>query len=346
MLDKMRNAIYELDEKELKSALFLFYCRVQAVEEGNGYSEQQFFSDIKKSYNDLLEYGKNKANDDQDAQYEATHIVFGYSPMGSLRAALKELELNQKEKIITFADLFSIGPTWQLHDVQGMDHRYEWLRTHINIDDEVLSNYQGNFERTILNIDQIPTHHPIIIWAGENAHEQTGLRYVLHLLKGKTNDIMIINTNEAYKNYFERPEIDFTPRSTGELSPEQLKQIYENEKNGNTLTQSERKTLEQQWEQLSEEKEVLRIWQDHKIMSVSETFYDEYIIQTVKKSHSKRKNNDFIKSARIIGEVIGHLDQYVGDQFIEYRVRRLIVDGIFDMEGVPKAMRYYSIKIR
>ena len=346
MLDEMRNMIYQLDEKELKSTLFLFYCRVQAVEEGNGYSEQQFFSDIKKSYNDLLESGKNNANDDRNAQYEATHIVFGYSPMGSLRWALKELELNQKEKIITFADLFSIGPTWQLHAAQGMDHRYEWLRTHINIDDEVLSNYQTNFERAILNIEQIPTHHPIIIWAGENAHEQTGLRYVLHLLKGKTNDIMIINTNEAYKNYFERPEIDFTPRSTGELSPEQLKQIYENEKNGNTLTQSERKTLEQQWEQLCEEKEVLRIWQDHKIISVSETFYDEYIIQTVKKSHSKRKNNDFIKSARIIGEVIGHLDQYVGDQFIEYRVRRLIVDGIFDMEGVPKSMSYYSIKIR
>ncbi|MEK4425258.1 DUF1835 domain-containing protein [Solibacillus sp. FSL K6-1523] len=346
MLDEMKNMINQLDEKELKSALFLFYCRAQAVEEGNGYSEQQFYLDINKSYNDLLEYGKNKARDDQDAQYEATHIVFGYSPMGSLRVALKELGLYQKEKIITFSDLFSIGPIWQLHNAQGMDYRYEWLRMHINIDEEVLSNYQDNFEQTILNIDQIPTHHPIIIWAGENSHEQTGLRFVLNLLKEKTNDIIIINVNEAYKAYFDRPEIDFTPRSTGEISHEQIKQIYEKEKNRNVLTQAERKTLEQQWKQLCEKKEVLRIWQDHKIMNVPETFYDEYIIQTVKKSHSERKNNDFIKSARIIGEVIGHLDQYVGDGFIEYRVRRLIVDGIFDMEGVPRAMRYYSIKMR
>ena len=43
---------------------------------------------------------------------------------------------------------------------------------------------------------------------------------------------------------------------------------------------------------------------------------------------------------------MGHLNQYIGDQFIEYRVIRLIVDGIFDMEGVTKAMRYYSIKIK
>ncbi len=225
-------------------------------------------------------------------------------------------------------------------------NRYEWLRTHINIDDEVLFNYEEYFKRTILDIEQIPSHHPIVIWAGENAHEQTGLRFVLYLLKEKTNDILIINTNEAYKTHFDRPEIDFTPRNMGELSSEQLKQIYENEKNDHALTQTERKTFEQQWEQLCKEKEVLRIWEGNKIVSVPETFYDEYIINTVKKLHQKKKHNDFIKSARVIGEVIGHLNQYVGDQFIEYRIIRLIMNGVLDMKGVPTAMRYYSIKLR
>lgn len=342
----MKNLINQLDEGELKYALFLLYCRAQAVEEDNGYSKDQFFLDIKNTYNNLLHYQRNQAGDEQNPQFDTTHIVFGDSPTGSLKIALKELGLNQKEKIITFSDLFSIGPIWQLHNAQGIDNRYEWLRTHINIDDEVLLDYQANFERAILNIEQIPTNHPIIIWAGENAHEQTGLRFVLRLLKEKTNNITIIHTNKAYKTHFDRPEIDFTPLNMGELSHEQLRKIYENGKNRNTLTQTERKTLERQWEQLCENKEVLRIWGNNEITSVPETYYDEYIIQTVKNSHNKRKNNDFIKSARIIGEVIGHLDQYVGDQFIEYRVRRLIVDGIFDMEGIPKAMRYYSIKIR
>jgi len=259
---------------------------------------------------------------------------------------LKELGLHEKEQIINFSDLFSIGPIWNLHDPQSITNRYEWLTTHINIDEEVLLNYEYHFKQTILNIEQIPSHHPIIIWAGENAHEQTGLRLVLYVLKEKTNDIFIINTNEAYKTHFAKPEIDFTPLRMGELSFKQLKQIYENEKNDHALTQTERKTFEQQWEQLCKEKEVLRIWENNKIMSVPENYYDEYIINTVKKFHQKKKHNDFIKSARIIGEVIGHLNQYVGDQFIEYRVRRLIVDGIFDMEGVPKAMRYYSIKLR
>ena len=345
LLDETKDMINHLDEEELKSLLLQFFIRMQTVEERKGYSEQQFFLDIKNTYNNLLEYKKNQANA-QHSQYDTTHIVFGDSPTGSLKLALKDLGLNQQERIINFSDLFSIGPIWNLHDLQGITNRNEWLSTHINIDDEVLFNYEYRFKQTILNIKQVPSHHPIIIWAGENAHEQTGLNFVLYLLKEKANDIFLININEAYKTHLARTDIDFTPRNMGELTTKQLKLIYENEKNGHTLTQMERKTFEQQWEQLCEEKEVLRIWENNKITSVPETFYDEYIINIVKKFHKNNNHNEFIKSARVIGEVIGHLNQYVGDQFIEYRVRRLIVDGIFDMEGVPKAMRYYSIKLR
>jgi len=53
-----------------------------------------------------------------------------------------------------------------------------------------------------------------------------------------------------------------------------------------------------------------------------------------------------MKSARLIGEVIGNVDQYIGDGFVEYRVRLLIMNGIFEIKGVPKAMRYYSVKLK
>ena len=346
LMNELKQTINHFTEEEAKSLLSLLFTRIQTFEEIERYTEKQFAIDMKKMYHDLLNFQKNKEIANKNKQYQATHIVFGGSPAGSLKMALQELELHEKEQIINFPDLFSIGPIWHLHDSQGFTNRYRWLITHINIDEEVLLNYEDYFKQAILNIEQIPSHHPIIIWAGENAHEQTALRLALYVLKERTNDILIINTNEAYKTHFDQPEIDFTPRCMGELSFKQLKQIYEHEKNGHALTQTERKPFEQQWAQLCEDKEVLRIWENNKIMSVPENYYDEYIIDTVKKSHKKKKNNDFIKSARIIGEVIGHLNQYVGDQFIEYRVRRLIVDGIFDMEGVPKAMRYYSIKLR
>ena len=115
----MKGTINDLEEKELKSLLFQFFLRMQLVEERKGYSEQQFFLDIKKTYHNLLEYKKNQASVEQQ-QFHTTHIVFGDSPTGSLKIALKELGLQQQEKIIPFSDLFSIGSIWNLHDAQGV----------------------------------------------------------------------------------------------------------------------------------------------------------------------------------------------------------------------------------
>lgn len=56
-------------------------------------------------------------------------------------------------------------------------------------------------------------------------------------------------------------------------------------------------------------------------------------------------NENYIKSARLIGEVTGHLNQYIGDQFIEYRLRNLIEQGIFEYEGSLAGMRYYNIRL-
>ncbi|WP_264740353.1 DUF3658 domain-containing protein [Cytobacillus firmus] len=67
-------------------------------------------------------------------------------------------------------------------------------------------------------------------------------------------------------------------------------------------------------------------------------------IELAKKLH--KSNKGFIKSARLIGEVIGHLDEPIGDGFAEYRVRSLIYNGVFAIKGIPKSMRYYSIKLK
>jgi hypothetical protein len=47
----------------------------------------------------------------------------------------------------------------------------------------------------------------------------------------------------------------------------------------------------------------------------------------------------------VIGEVLGHLDQYIGDAFLEYRIRKLIDAGVFELEGDLKARRFYSLRL-
>lgn len=53
-----------------------------------------------------------------------------------------------------------------------------------------------------------------------------------------------------------------------------------------------------------------------------------------------------MKSARLIGDLLGHLEHSEEDVFLEYRIRSLICKGVFEIKGTPKAMRYYSVKLR
>lgn len=340
MIDELKSIIKNSTEEEAKSILYFIFSQIKVAEQFERYSDNELIEDIKKIYSNFLKWKRDQAISHKNKPYNVAHIVFGDSTAGSLKIALQKLGLREEEKVITLSDKFSIGPTWQLHEQVGLNNRYEWLMKHINIDEEVLDSYQENFNKSILELKSIPNETSIIIWMGDNAHEQIGLRFVLYLLKEKTNEITVINTTASNTN----PNVEYL--HTGEISIDILNLIYEKNKEGIALTQSERKHFEQEWEQLASRQEVLRVWENESIQSVHESYFDPIIIKAAEELHKSKNSKEFIKSARLIGEVMGQLNQYIGDQFLEYRVIHLIVNGIFDMEGVPKAMRYYSVKLR
>ncbi|HWO97760.1 MAG TPA: DUF1835 domain-containing protein [Bacillus sp. (in: firmicutes)] len=273
------------------------------------------------------------------------HILFGASPAGSLKVVLKELGLDKKEKVISFWDTFSIGPINQLHEENGMKSRFEWMKNCISDEYDEFPDYKQRFEKTINQINSIPQGVHITIWTSDNAHEQTGSRFVVHLLKEKNIDITLINVTKAYEDFFEVKKVKYTPLHTGEIPPQKLQLIYE-QGVGKFFTDHDRENLEKEWLSLSDNQETLRIWRNGRIHSVPEDYYDEFIINRAKKLYSKQKTKDFMKSARLIGEVLGHLDQYIGDAFLEYRLKKLIEAEVFEWEGSLQAMRFYSVRLK
>lgn len=343
---ELKRILKDTPEDEVKSLLFQILLRINMFEETDQYTEGQFVADLKKTYNDFLNYKRNQTDFKNNINYKVVHILFGASASGSCKNALKEMGLQDEEKVISFSDLFSIGPVWQLHEKVGLNQRYEWIKNHLITDDDFLDEYLHNFNKTTTILQSIPKDTRVIIWVGENSYEQTALRYVLYLLKGKNYDIVLMDTTKQYKEYFDDPDTDCYPLYTGQIAPEKLRSIYEKGRKMTPVNQEQREKLEQEWQELSSSQEVLRVWENNEIKSVEESYYDDYIIDKAKKLHIERKNNDFMKSARLIGEVIGYLNQYIGDQFFEYRVRHLIMKGVFEIEGVPKAMRFYSVRLK
>lgn len=346
MIRELKELVKKSSEDEVRSLLFYILCKISMGEETQ-YSEEQLAKDLKKTYKDFLNYKSEQNSLENEKDYKAIHIIFDDAASGSLKAVLKEMELQNDEKVISFSDLFSIGPIWKLNEKRGLSQRYNWLKNHINFDDEsYIDEYQADFNKTTLKINAIPENRPIIIWTGENSHEQTAVRFVLYLLKDKTNDIFLIESTKIYKIQFDIPDTEIFPLHTGEMSHERLRPIYEKNRTAHQLSQEERKQFEEEWEELSNKQEVLRIWKNGEIHSVEESFYDDYIINSAKKLQSEHEYKEFMKSASVIGEVIGNINQFMGDIYIEYRLRHLILKGVFEIEGIPKGMRYYSVKLR
>ncbi|MFJ5716726.1 DUF1835 domain-containing protein [Neobacillus sp. NPDC093127] len=273
------------------------------------------------------------------------HILFGQSSAGSLRAAFRKKGIDKKEQIISFWDMFSIGPVLRLHEETGLEARFDWMKDVMNDEFGEFQEYIQSFQKTIDRILSIPEELLIFIWTADNAHEQTGLRFVLDILKGKNNDITVINTTKSYGELFNAGRRQYTVLHSGEINPDKLQIIYD-QGEGRVLTDHDKEDYGDEWNFLTENRETLRIWRNGRIVSVPEDYYDPFIIQKAKKLHRRQETKDFMKSARLIGEVLGHLDQYVGDAFLEYRLRKLIEKGVFDVEGSLIAMRYYSVKLR
>lgn len=335
MTDKLSKVIDNMPEDEAKSLLHHILLQFELIENNIDEETIKMLAEIPKQ---LIESQKPKLNI-TDSKH--VHIAFGDSPAGCLKHMLSQADLRQ-EHVISFSDAFSIGPIHQLELQSGQAARQQWLSRNLNSYDLYFEEeYLPRFLETMEQLQSIPKDIPITIWKADNAHEHIGLYFTLAQLK-EQNNIRVINTSEAHKELFSK---DYSIRATGELPPEKLAVIREKYGKGPLLTKNARKELEKEWETFSETTDVLRIWKDNKVLSVQEDYLDSFMIECATKLELEKTEDTFYKSARLVGEVLGNGEQYIGDDFIEYRLRTLIQQGVFEMEGTLKSMRYYSVKL-
>ncbi|WHY93279.1 DUF1835 domain-containing protein [Neobacillus cucumis] len=349
--EKINKFVKELPERDARLLLSHILKRIHFLNE-QMFSDEQFIQDMKRAYKAVFEITEQQQNT-IEGPIKVVHILFGDSAAGCFKRALKEMGADYKdEKVICVRQMFSIGPIWKFNEEVGKQYRYKWMQDNLADEDGEFDEFEENFNRIVNRILSIKEDIPIYLWAAENAEEQTGLRFVVDVLKEKNNDIFVMNTTKGFNELFNKGKRKYSLAHTGELSPDNLQAIYQKQREDQSpLTQQELEQYEKEWLSLTENNEnneTLRIWKNGTVQSVPEDYFDELIITRAKKLHGKRKIKDFFKAARLIGDVLGHidLDQYISDTFINYRLKKLIVNGIFEMEGSLEATRLYSVRLK
>ncbi|MEJ9233417.1 DUF1835 domain-containing protein [Peribacillus butanolivorans] len=286
-------------------------------------------------------------NEEKKEHPQTVHIVFGDSTAGSLKFAFRKTTYTKTEEIIVLPDILSVGPIESLQTKEGIENRFQWFKENYRDDFKNLEEYKQGMLKAIEKIRAIPPYQKVIIWTCENAAEQTGLRIVLYLLQNKVNDVFELNTFKAFHEFFTYPmlEEEQFPRSSGELTPEKLLQFYE-QFELRPMNFAKRNALSDEGQNLMLIENHLRTWEHGELRDLNIERGDDFIIHCAKKLHKEQGTYDYMNSARLIGEVIGNMQQYTGDEWIEYRLRDLISKEIFEYRGDLSAMRLYEVKLK
>ena len=261
------------------------------------------------------------------------HIVFGDSAAGVLRHFLNKGESEFDGNIMNFRDDFSLGPLYEIDTEEGLKRRLEWFKRifektgELDWFEEAARGIVDAYRKVIL----LGQGANIIVWHGENASNQAGLRYLSSVLDEK--DMYELDVSKACRAV--RGENEYIPRSLAEISPEEIGDIISHVKK---VEMEKHAVLKDEWESLRKSLENLRILREEGIVGVNDEYYDDEILSSC--------TFNFKKAARVIGEAMGKSEQLIGDMYIDYRLRALIESKKIECRGTLKSMRDFDMRVK
>lgn len=269
-------------------------------------------------------------------QVSRVHIAFDDSTAGSLRMMLRS---KPGEMVVTLGDDLMVGPLVKDQDFsRSFAVRNDWFQkryspSHRDENRLLLMESAVNW----LTWPQLLMEWPCVIWAGNAASEQLGLRRLLSLMPDHPHAMLVDATR-----ILQEQTSHITYRGTFELDSDKLRMALD-AADPVQLTPTDQVDYRADWERLMEEDGVLRVLQAGVLRTVPESYFDAEILQAAYVLDARE--GLYRKSARIIGEVIGKGEVSISDSFIESRVRHLIRQGILTYTGELDAMRFYSVSL-
>lgn len=335
----LKQAIDKLSEYEAKNLL------LQLLNRSETSSDSAFVTDISIMQQSIIQTMNILGN---VPRANTVHIVFSQAAAKNLRSIFSLLDDIQTNQVIALPSLLAIGPMANFHTEQGRTVRGAWLKERLrNLSDWIDATVQ-HVRRGIAEIQAITPGQEVVIWVCNNAQEQTGLRVVLALLKNYSNQISVFNAFDAFHvihTYSQLAEENY-PRVVEELTADECQLLYDKYAI-HPLSAVQRQSLEEEgWNILNGPAYTIRTWENHTLLNdYNENRDDELIVHCAKALHAKQHTKSVIPVLRLVGEVIGQMKEPLADEWIEYRIRQLIAQGLFTHEGELNTKRWYSVEL-
>ena len=262
------------------------------------------------------------------------HVVFNEADVTVLQQA-QSMDETLAGEVVLIRDDYAVGPLENIYLGEGKDARKQWWS-------EVLAG--GDYEGKTDEVDDYATLASLVgtmrrdemeliwIWAAQNKHDVSGYYWILPYMQEFQGRVSILYLNN----------LPFINEKGGIFYPQWLSDIPAREflkakKLAREITLSEFEVDPDEWRRICTDGKFVRILEGgKKLASYDVDFYDVELRKAV--------TGDWQKASRVINQVQTKGKHSTGDAFLLWRIKILIQQGEFDMQGKLAGMKDFEVK--
>lgn len=264
------------------------------------------------------------------------HIVFNEADVAILEQAI-ELDESLQGEVLQVKDDFAVGPLKDIYTNEGIEARKNWWRDVLaggNADGKV-DDGEIDDNRTVaflIERMQVNEEEKIWIWAAQNKHDVSGYYWLMSQLKDFQGRVYILYLNNLpFIN--EKGQL-FYPEWISHIQP---KEMTKAKKLSRLITTSEFEVDPDEWSKLCAEEKGVRLLEGGKKLAQKDyDFYDAELKSYI--------STDWQKASKIIHQFLSKSKNTTGDMYLLWRLKLMIAEGQFDVQGELKNMKDFEVK--
>lgn len=264
------------------------------------------------------------------------HIVFNEADVAVLQKAI-ELDESLTGEVVQVKDDYAVGPIKDLYTTEGIEMRKEWWRQVVaggdydGLVDKGRTDDNKTVEELIARLES-DEKEIVWIWAAQNKHDVCGYYWLMSQLKNLQGRIYILYLNNL--PFINEKGLIFYPEWLSVIPP---KEFLKAKKLARLITLSEFEVDPDEWTRLQNEEKGVRVLEGGKKLSQQDyDFYDADLKKFI--------TADWQKASRIIHNFLNKNKQTTGDAYLLWRLKGLLADGAYDVQGELKGMKDFEVK--
>lgn len=266
------------------------------------------------------------------------HIVFNEADVAVLKKAI-EMDESLAGEVIQIKDDYAVGPLSNIYVGEGIDARKQFWRDVLaggDLDGKVDENDVDDY-KTAAELVGTMRRNPeevIWVWAAQNKHDVCGYYWLLNYMKEFQGRVYILYLNNL--PFINEKGHIFYPNWISEIPP---KEFLKAKKLAREITLSEFEVDPDEWMKICNESKGVRLLEGgKKLIQQDYDFYDNDLKKFV--------TPDWQKASKVIHQYLSKAKHTTGDMYLLWRLKTMIAQGMFDVQGKVGAMKDFELKTK